>query len=160
VAAAAGTVVLGYTLADDLTIESRRALGFVMFGPVAFAVFGVIGVVRAVRAVRAWRSYLAATPPEQRRRDRAQDLAGGTAWQLWFFGIAALAGFIALAVVFVVLPSGGIREIPGIVLWFQFEVLLGMAAVGCLVLAVRTVRARRQVPNSPAAVEPGRAWER
>lgn len=141
----------------DITVESRRALGFVMFGPIAFAVFGVVGIVRAARALGPWRAYVAATPPEQRQRDRAQDLRGGPVWHLWFFGIVALVGFIALAIVFVALPAGGIREVPGIVLWFELEVLLVMAAAGCLVLAVRSVRARMlpQKSGAPTPSEPG-----
>jgi hypothetical protein len=154
VAAAAGAVVLGHTVAFDVEVDSRRALGFVMFGPVAFGVFGVIGVVRAVRAVRPWRAYIGATRPQQRQRDRAHDLATGPVWHLWLFGIVGLAGLIALAVVFVVLPSGGIREVPGVVLWFEFEVLLAMTAVGCLVLAVRTVRARRSLGESNSVIAP------
>ena len=140
--------MLGYTLAHDVTITSRRGLGFVMFAPVVFVVFGVIGVVRSARAVRPWRAYVDTAPAEQRRRDRAHDLQGGSAWQLWLFGLVGLAGFITLAVLFVVLPGDGIREVPGIVLWFEFEVLLAMMAAGCLVLAVRTVRARRLLPKS------------
>ena len=122
--------------------------GWVIFAPIALLLATLVVGRRAVRAVSPWRAYLASTTTEQRRADRALDLRNSSPWVLGLVGVASAAVLAVVAATFAGMPSGPMRNPTGFVVVLQAGILLLMIAAGCLGLAFRIARSRRDLPPS------------
>lgn len=120
--------------------------GWVLFAPIVLALAGIVVVGRAIRAVATWRAYLVSTPPEQRRIDRALDLRTSSPAAFWLVGSASAAGLALVVTTFAATPSAPMRSPAGFIVVAEADILLFMLAAGCLGLAVRIVRSRRDLP--------------
>ena len=128
-------------------VAGQRTAGFVLTAPAIFLALGIWVGVRAVRAIAPWNRYRSATTLDDRRRDRALDLDRDPDWRVWFYGIAALAGWV-----FFVLALAGLTPLdmtrPAISLMaFQFAVLLMLAWTACFGLFAQIWWYRRFRPS-------------
>jgi hypothetical protein len=150
IAAGVGVVLLLLAVVEAWPMPGGRNApgvgGWVIFAPIALALASAVLLRRAVRAVGPWRAYLTSTSPAQRRTDRALDLRSSSPTALWLGGGAAGAGLAVVAATFAASRSGPMHAPAGIVVVLESSILLFMLSAGCLGLAFRIVRSRRDLP--------------